>query len=69
MTALNTNKILLTRDDLPRIGITLSPSTLLRLEARSQFPRRVRLGDRSVAWLASEVKAHIEALAAEREVA
>lgn len=69
MTALNSNKILLTRNDLPRLGINLSPSTLLRLEAVGKFPKRVRIGAHSVAWLASEIHDHIETLAAEREAA
>lgn len=67
MTAIPPHKMLLTRDDLPRLGITISPSTLLRLEAAGKFPRRIRLGHHSVAWLASEVQAHIQALAADRE--
>lgn len=67
MTALPPNKILLTRSDLPRLGLNLSPSTLLRLEAAGQFPKRVRIGAHSVAWLASEVQSHIQALAAQRE--
>lgn len=67
MTAPPSNKILLTRSDLPRLGLNLSPSTLLRLEATGQFPKRVRIGAHSVAWLASEILAHIEALAADRE--
>lgn len=67
MTALPPNRILLTRDDLPRLGLNLSPSTLLRLEAAGQFPKRVRIGAHSVAWLASEIHEHIEALAADRE--
>ena len=66
MTALNSNKILLTRDDLPRLGLNLSPSTLLRLEAAGQFPKRVRIGVHSVAWLASEIHEHIAKLAEER---
>lgn len=69
MTALNPNKILLTREDLPRLGLNLSPSTLLRLEAAGQFPKRVRIGAHSVAWLASEIDAHIAKLAAERGAA
>lgn len=69
MTALLPTKILLTREDLPRLGITISPSTLLRLEAAGQFPKRIRLGRHSVAWLAAEIHAHIEALAAARGVA
>ncbi len=61
------NKLLLTRGDLPRLGIHISPSTLLRLEAAGKFPKRVRLGEHSVAWVASEIHAYIEALAAARE--
>lgn len=68
MTALNSHKILLTRGDLPRLGFNLSPSTLLRLEAAGQFPKRVRIGAHSVAWLASEIHAHIAKLAFEREL-
>lgn len=68
MTALSSNKILLTRGDLPRLGLNLSPSTLLRLEAEGKFPKRVRIGAHSVAWLASEIHEHITKLAAERDV-
>ena len=68
MTALNPNRILLVRGDLPRLGINLSPSTLLRLEAAGQFPKRVRIGAHSVAWLASEISAHIAKLSLEREM-
>ena len=67
MTVLNQNKILLVRGDLPRLGINLSNSTMLRLEAAGQFPKRVRIGAHSVAWLAAEIHAHIEALASARE--
>lgn len=69
MTALNPNKILLVRGDLPRLGINLSPSTLLRLEAEGKFPKRVRIGAHSVAWLASEIHEHINNLAAQRDAA
>ena len=67
MTALILNKILLTRQDLPRLGLSLSNSTMLRLEAAGQFPKRVRIGAHSVAWLASEIHEHIAKLAADRE--
>lgn len=67
MTTLNSNKILLTRGDLPRVGINLSNSTMLRLEASGHFPKRVRIGAHSVAWLASEIRDHIDALASARE--
>lgn len=66
MTALPHPRLLLTRGDLPRMGIRISNSTLLRLEAAGKFPKRVRIGAHSVAWLASEVEAHVSALAAER---
>jgi predicted DNA-binding transcriptional regulator AlpA len=55
--------------DLPRLGLNLCPSTLLRLEAAGQFPKRVRIGAHSVAWLASEIHEHIAKLAAERGAA
>jgi predicted DNA-binding transcriptional regulator AlpA len=69
MTALNNNKILLRREDLARLGLNLSNTTMLRLETAGRFPKRIRLGAHSVAWLASEVHAHIQALAAAREAA
>lgn len=66
-TVIQSNKILLTRGDLPRLGINLSPSTLLRLETAGKFPKRIRIGDHSVAWIASEVFAHLEILAGQRK--
>lgn len=44
---------------LARVGI--SRSELYRREALNQFPKRVKLGARSVGWLASEVQEFIEA--------
>lgn len=67
MTALNSSKVLLTRGDLPRLGINISNSTMLRLEAAGQFPKRIRIGAHTVAWLASEIHEHIAMLAADRE--
>lgn len=69
MMALHHPRLLLTRGDLPRMGIRISNSTLLRLEAAGKFPKRVRIGAHSVAWLASEIDAHVTALAAERGMA
>ena len=57
MTAPPSNKILLTRSDLPRLGLNLSPSTLLRLEAAGQFPKRVRIGAHSVGNRCSQATA------------
>lgn len=55
--------LLYCRLDLRRRGIKLSNSTLLRHEAQGRFPRRIRLGERSVAWIADEINAHIANLA------
>ena len=42
---------------------------LSRLEKLDRFPRRIMLGERRVAWLEDEVRAWVEARAAEREAA
>ncbi len=57
------NPILYNRCDLRNRGIKISNSTLLRLEASGRFPKRVRIGDHTVAWMASEVDQHIRDLA------
>lgn len=62
-------KVLLVRKDLVRLGINISNSTMLRWEAAGKFPKRVRVGDQSVAWLASEIHQHVATLAANREMA
>jgi prophage regulatory protein len=61
------NQLIYDRSDLRRRGIKVSNSTLLRLEAADRFPKRLRIGHHTVAWLASEVDAHIQTLADERE--
>lgn len=53
-------------EHLPRLGITFSPTSLRRLEAEGKFPKRIRLGVHSVAWLALEIQEHIAKLVAER---
>lgn len=58
--------LLYDRSDLRRCGIKISNSTLLRLEAAGRFPKRVRIGAHSVAWLAAEIDLHIANLAEER---
>jgi prophage regulatory protein len=62
-------RLLYSREHLARIGVPQSNSTLLRWEAAGKFPKRVRIGDQSVAWLAAEIHAHLDALAEAREVA
>lgn len=59
-------KTLATRADLKRMGITLSNSTLLRLEARGRFPRRLRIGGTTVAWFVSEIEDWLAERADER---
>lgn len=62
-----TPRLLFTRADLRQRGIMSSNSSLLRWESVGRFPKRVRLGGHSVAWVASEIISHIENLRAERE--
>ena len=60
-------KLLATRDDIIRMGIQVSNSTLLRWELQGRFPRRIRMGATSVAWPLAEILAWIDARTAERE--
>lgn len=49
-------KTLATREDLKRMGINVSRTTLLRWELNGRFPRRIRMGGTSVAWFMSEIQ-------------
>jgi predicted DNA-binding transcriptional regulator AlpA len=60
------DKVLLSRDDLTRLGIGKSNTTLLRWEKLGRFPPRMQLAGTSVCWLASEIKSWIEDRAADR---
>lgn len=60
---------LYSREHLARLGFTQSNNCLLKAEAEGRFPKRIYLSSQSVAWIRAEVDAHIEALAAAREVA
>lgn len=55
------NLFLYDRADLRRLGIKLSDSSLARREAQGYFPKRVKVceGGRSIAWIASEIDAHL----------
>lgn len=64
--ATNTNKILFSRDDLKKLGIWQSNSTLIRLEQAGRFPVRIRLSGACVCWDREEVLSWIEARKAER---
>lgn len=52
---------LIDRADLRRCGIKLHNSTLLRLEKRGQFPRRVKVGG-STYWISEEIEEWIASL-------
>lgn len=69
MATLPSTKLLLTRDDLPRLGLNYSNSTLLRWEKDGRFPKRVRIGGHSVAWFVSEIHDYMRTLAEAREAA
>ncbi|MBB6125171.1 helix-turn-helix transcriptional regulator [Sphingobium subterraneum] len=59
-------RLFFTTDDLTRLGLPYANTTRLRWEAEGKFPKRVRLGGRSVAYLADEIDAYIAQLAASR---
>ncbi len=60
---------LLTREDLKARGIRFTNKHLLELERTDRFPRRVRIGANTVAWVADEVDAFIAKLANTRNQA
>jgi prophage regulatory protein len=60
-----TNPILIDHADLRRRGVKLHNSTLLRLEAKGLWPKRVKVGA-STYWLAEEVDVFIANLKARR---
>ena len=55
MKALDDNKLLLSRSDLKKLGVTVSNCSLLRWESQGRFPRRVRMAGTTVAWASDEV--------------
>ena len=60
----NTDR-LLRKSELRRVT-SLPTTTQERLEAAGQFPKRIKVGPRAVAWLESEVQAWIRARAEDR---
>ena len=62
----DSRKTLATRDDLKRMGIHVSRTTLLRWENHGRFPRRIRMGGTTVAWFMSEVQAWLAERSEER---
>jgi predicted DNA-binding transcriptional regulator AlpA len=56
-----TNPILIDHAGLRARGVRIHNSTLLRLEAKGLWPKRVKVGAKTH-WLAEEVEQHIKAL-------
>jgi prophage regulatory protein len=46
--------------DLKARGISFTPKHIRTLERAGRFPRRIDLGEHSVAWVAEEVDAWVE---------
>jgi predicted DNA-binding transcriptional regulator AlpA len=59
-------RLLLSRADLKKLGVTYSNAHLLRLETSGRFPARIRLSAGRVVWLYCEVLTLIEQRAAAR---
>lgn len=59
--------LIISRDYLKQIGVTVSNSSLLRWEQTGHFPRRIRLAGTHVAWLKSEIDAWLIERSEERK--
>jgi prophage regulatory protein len=47
--------------------VPFNKNQLRRLEQKDLFPKRIKLGERSIAWDAAEIEAWLEAKKAERK--
>ena len=54
-------------NQLEDFGITFSRTHIKRLMDEDKFPRPVRVGERRIAWLESEILAWLEARVAKRD--
>ncbi|MFN0135088.1 MAG: helix-turn-helix transcriptional regulator [Phycisphaerae bacterium] len=43
-----------------RLIVPYTPQHILRLEKQHRFPRRIRIGERRVGWLLSDIEAWLE---------
>ncbi|SPH20345.1 hypothetical protein ASD8599_01081 [Ascidiaceihabitans donghaensis] len=66
MKIIDGRKTLATRDDLKRLGINVSNTSLLRWEKQGRFPRRIRMAGTTVAWFVSDLEDWLADRAAER---
>jgi prophage regulatory protein len=48
-------------------GIPFSPKHLIHLEKTGRFPRRIKIGERAVAWVEEEIDAYLADRAAKRD--
>lgn len=53
------DRILLTRADLVQRGITMSNTTMLRMEAKGQMPKRRYLTPYTVVWSRAEIDEYL----------
>jgi predicted DNA-binding transcriptional regulator AlpA len=51
---------LLSRKDLLALGIRFTPPHLRKLIAEEKFPRPVRLGERTLVWMETEIRQWVE---------
>lgn len=58
---------LLSHADLLARGVSHTTTHLARLEKAGRWPKRIKLGHRSIAWYEDEIDAEIEKRAAERD--
>ena len=59
---------MLSYDELSSLkGIRFSRMHLLRLEKAKKFPRRVKVGERAIAWDEDEIDAHLDTKRAARD--
>jgi predicted DNA-binding transcriptional regulator AlpA len=66
MKIIDGRKTLATRDDLKRLGINVSNTSLLRWEKQGRFPRRIRMAGTTVAWFVSDLEDWLAERSAER---
>lgn len=43
-----------------RLIVPYTPQHILRLEKQNRFPRRIRIGERRVGWLLSDIEAWLK---------
>ena len=61
------DRLAVSGDELPRLGIDFTNHHRLNLESKGAFPKRLSLGGRRVSYLMSEIRAWVASRAAERD--